>query len=257
MKLAITALASVSALAFATAASAKDYYATVSGGISLLSDSDNDGAFVGDFTTGAGTTIASGTVLPDGTPVGWTTDFDNGYAINGAIGKGYGPFRAELEIGYQQNDVGSHAGVAAGGIDLSAEDAGVLVTGSGNLGTSVADLVAAGEGDVSTLFVMANLIYDVETPGPLTPYIGGGIGVGFVDVEYAPSGVGIIDDSATTFAYQVKAGLAYELTPLTDLFVGYRYRATTDAEVEATLFSADFDIENSASVIEAGITVGF
>ena len=53
------------------------------------------------------------------------------------------------------------------------------------------------------------------------------------------------------------AGVAYEVTPSTELFAGYRYRATTDVEVEATLFSADFDIENSASIIEAGLRFNF
>ena len=253
-----TAILAIAPIAlFAGAANAQSTYVSVSGGVSLLGDSDNEGAFVGAFTTGEGTTIPAGTVLPDGTPVGWTTDFDTGWSVNGALGKDFGMFRGELEVGYQANNVGSHAGVSAAGIPLDAEDAGVLVTGASNLGVSVGNLVAAGEGDLSTFFVMANAIYDVETGGPITPYIGGGIGVGFVNVEYAPSATTIIDDNATTFAYQAMAGIAYEMSPQTTVFAGYRYRATLDAEVDASLFSASFDVENRSSIVEAGIRWSF
>lgn len=249
------------ALAAMTAASgaayAEDYYVSLSGGVSLLSDSDNDGAFDGAFTTGEGTAIPAGTVLPDGTPVGWTTDFDTGYAFGGAIGKKFGALRGEVEVAYQSNKVASHAGVEAASIALDGEDAGVLITGSPNLGVSVGDLVADGRGDVSNLFVMANLFYDFDMGGLVTPFIGAGAGVGFVDVDYSPSGVAVIQDDATAFAYQAIAGLAYEVSPSIDLTLAYRYRATTDVSVEADLFAADFDIENSASVVEAGLRVRF
>ncbi len=247
----------VMAAGAASAQEDRGYYVAFSGGVSLLGDSQNDGAFDGDFTTGAGTTIPAGTVLPDGTDVGWDTDFDTGYAFAGAIGRRYGPFRGELEIAYQDNDIGSHANVAAAGIALDGEDAGVLITGSPNIGVTVGDLVADGQGDVSSLFVMANILYDFRTGGRLTPYIGGGAGVGFVDVNYTPSAVAIIQDEATAFAYQALAGVAYAVSPKLSLTAGYRYRATTDVDVEADLFAADFEIENSTSIIEAGLRLAF
>ena len=104
---------------------------------------------------------------------------------------------------------------------------------------------------------MANAIIDFDNSSPFTPYVGGGVGVGFVDVNYAPSATTIIDDSSTQFAYQVMGGVEYEISPKTSLFAGYRYRATSDAEVNASLFSAAFDVENSASVVEAGLRVRF
>ena len=171
-------------------------YVTLSGGVSLLMDSENEGAFNGAFTTGEGTTIPSGVVLPDGTPVGWTTDFDTGYSIGAAIGRRYGAIRGELEVAWQRNGVETHYDVVAGGIPLADEDAGVLITGSSNIGASVADVVSAGEGNVRTIFVMANAIYDFRNSSSVTPYIGAGAGVGFVDVNFAPSGVTIIDDNA-------------------------------------------------------------
>jgi opacity protein-like surface antigen len=254
----LTASASAGVIALVGAAYAQDTYVSVSGGGSFLMDSDNEGSFVGDFTTGAGTTVPFGAVLPDGTDVGWTTEFDTGWTVNGALGRDFGFLRGEIEVGYQSNGVDTHAGVSAGGIALDNEDAAVLISGQAtNLGVTVGDLVAAGEGDVKTVFVMANAIAAFDNASPFTPYIGGGVGAGFVDVFYAPSATTIIDDDSTALAYQVKAGIEYEFSPSTSLFAGYRYRATTDVEVDASLFDAQFDIENRASIVEAGVRLAF
>jgi opacity protein-like surface antigen len=253
-------LALAGLLVSAGAASAQDnsdWYVSLSGGVSLLNDSDNAGAFDGAFTTGEGTTIPAGTVLPDGTSVGWTTDFDRGYALAGAIGRRYGAFRGEVEVAYQNNNVGSHTNVLVGGGAIGTEDAGVLVTGSGNLGVSVADLVADGQGGVETIFVMANAFVDIDTGTALTPYLGAGVGVGFVDVNFSPSAVTIIDDTSTEFAWQAMAGAAYQVSPSTEFYVGYRYRSTSDAGVAASLFSANLDVENTTSIIEGGIRFSF
>lgn len=249
--------ASVAGLALAAPANADDTYVAISGGAVFAQDSDNVGAFNTDFTTGAGTTIPGGTVLPAGTSVGWTTEFDVGYAVQGAFGRRYGPFRGEVEVGYQINKVDTHVGVAVGGGAIGTEDAGVLITGSPNIGASVADVVADGQGDLGTIFAMVNGYYDFENASPLTPYVGAGVGVGFVDVEYRPSGVNIIDDDATVFAYQAMAGASLEVGPGTEIYAGYRYRATTGVEVDAVLFDATFDVDNRAHIAEAGIRYSF
>lgn len=228
-------------------------YLAISGGASMLRDSDNAGAFNGAFTTGAGTTIPAGTVLPDGTEVGWMTKFNTGFAISAAYGRRYGPFRGEMELVWQRNNVDTHVNVAAAGIPLGGEDAGILITGSPNLGVNVADLVADGQGDVRTIFIMANAIYDFRNQSPLTPYVGGGVGAGFTKVDYSPSGVGVIDDRSTQFAWQVTAGVSWAVAPTAEIYAGYRYRATSDVSVKADLFSADFDIQNRASIVEGGL----
>ncbi|MEO0398554.1 MAG: P44/Msp2 family outer membrane protein [Pseudomonadota bacterium] len=254
----IALIVAVSTTLGATAAHAGDPYVLVTGALVFQNDSDNIGAFDGAFSTGPGTAISAGTVLPDGTPVGWNTEFDTGYAVSGAIGKYYGPFRAEIEVAYQNVGVETHTGVSAAGIDLSAEDAGVLVSGApANLGVSVADLVADGQGQIDTIFVMANVLYEFGMAGPLKPYIGGGIGIGFADVNYSPSAVGIIDDGSTEFAYQAMVGFAYTVAPRADVVLGYRYRATNDVGIEASLFDADFEVENRASMAEAGLRIRF
>ncbi|MGF1455614.1 MAG: outer membrane protein [Alphaproteobacteria bacterium] len=236
-----------------------DPYVSFSAGASFLRDSDNDGAFVGDFETGEGTTIAAGTILPDGTPVGWTTEFDTGYALAAAAGVTLLPnIRGELEIAFQSNNVETHNGVVAGGIPLAGEDAAVLITGASALGISVGDLVADGQGSVDTLFVMANGYYDFgDESWYLRPYVGAGIGIGFVDVDYSPSNTVIVDDDQTAFAYQAMAGVTAQVSPMIDVFGGYRYRATTDVETDVSLFNASLDIENEAHILEGGIRFKF
>ena len=256
-KFVVSTISLMSFVSWSGVAYAEGYYISLSGGVSMLSDSQNEGSFIGDFTTGEGTAVPAGAVLPGGTSVGWDTSFDTGYSISGAIGRKYNFFRGEMEVAYQTNGVESHSNVVAGGIDLDTEDAGVLITGSSNIGTSVGVLVDDGQGDVSTVFVMANIFYDVDLGGRIKPYIGGGVGAGFVDVDYYPSGVVIIQDNSTAFAYQAMAGVAYAVAPSVDLILGYRYRATSDVNVSADLFSADFDVENSASVVEAGLRFTF
>jgi opacity protein-like surface antigen len=239
------------------AASAQDYYAAFSVGAVDLDDSDNSGAFSSDFTTGEGTTIPAGVVLPEGTPVGWTTAFDDGSSLSAALGRRFGAWRGEIELSRQSNDVETHSGVEAGGIPLDGEDAGVLITGSPNLGVSVGDLVDDGQGSVETTFLFANGFYDFNTGGPITPYIGAGIGVGMVDVDYSPSGVEIVNDDATVFAYQLIGGAAFDVTERIALFAQARYRATEDVETEVALFDANLDIENRATLIEAGVRFRF
>ncbi|MBY0568491.1 MAG: outer membrane beta-barrel protein [Hyphomonadaceae bacterium] len=241
----------------ASPAVAQDYYGSVSLGASWLDDSDNSGALTSDFTTGAGTTIPAGTVLPSGTGLGWTTEFDEGYALSAAIGRRFGPFRGELELAYQDNDVDTHNGVTVGGGNIDAEDAGVLITGSPNLGVTVGELVDDGQGSVDTTFLFANGYYDFTPVGPVTPYIGAGVGVGFVNVDYSPSGVTIVDDDATVFAYQLIGGASFDISERTALFAQYRYRATEDVETDVSLFDANLDIENRASIIEAGVRFRF
>lgn len=250
--------ASIAAVMLGVPAAAQDYYGSVSVGGGFLNDSDNSGAFTSDFLTGTGTTIPNNTPLPAGTGVGWTTEFDTGYAVSAAIGRRFGnAWRGEIELSHQSNDVDTHNNVQAAGIPLDNEDVGVLISGAPQQGATVGAVVADGQGAVDTTFLMANLYYDLAQMGPLTPYIGAGIGAGMVNVEYAPSGIGIVDDDDTIFAYQVMAGASYDLSERMALFAQYRYRATSDVEIDVDLFPAKLEIENRASVIEAGVRFMF
>lgn len=251
-------VAAIAAALTAAPAAAQDYYGSISLGGVMLNDSDNRGSFSSDFLTGTGTTIPNNTPLPAGTSVGWTTEFDTGYTLSAALGRRFdNGLRGEIELAYQSNDVDTHNNVQAAGIPLDNQDVGVLISGAPQQGATVGEIVANGRGSVETTFLMANVYYDFNQYGALTPYVGAGVGAGFVNVEYAPSGVGIVDDDDIVLAYQLVAGASYEINDRTALFAQYRYRATADVETNVDLFPATLDVENRASVIEAGLRFNF
>lgn len=234
-------------------------YASLGGGAGFGSDISNGGAFTDDFTTGTGTTIPGGTVIGSGTGLGWETELGTGYAIFGALGYAMdNGLRFEAEFAYRDNSINSHSGVAVGGGVIDSEDAGVLITGSDNLGVSVGDLVADGQGDVTSWSVMGNLFYDFKTANAsIVPYLGVGIGYAEVDSKYAPSGVGILDDKDRGFAFQIMGGIAYALSDTTHLFVGYRYFQADDPTNGVDLIPASLKGEYKTHSVEAGLRFFF
>lgn len=153
-----------------------------------------------------------------------TIDLDTGYLVTGAVGRAFGNFRAEGEILYIQNDISSVSGP------------GLSVTPSG---------------DISNLAFMVNGYFDVNTNSKWLPFIGGGIGGADVSInDSAVVSALSVDDSATVFAYQFKAGVAYQFTDTLVGTVGYRYFGTADVDI----FNAtNMQIHN----IEAGLRFRF
>ena len=239
------------ALALSSSAALADGF-YVSGTLSYnnMGDTKNDGAFTREFITGPGTTIPAGVALPAGTDVGWDTDVDNGVGANLALGWRAGQMRFEAEYAYASHDVDRHFNVSAAGIALGSEDAGVLVSGApGNLGISVADLVADAKGDFKADYLFFNAFYDFDTGWTLNPYLGAGIGNAWVDVDYSPSDVAIIDDDDSVLANQFNEQLEF--------FGGLRWRQTEDLDVNSTLLPANFEIENESWLAEAGVRWSF
>ena len=250
----------VAALAMATAvagtAMAQEWYVGGTIGYVQQNDSDNSGR-TGAFTTGNlgdGSTLA----VEEGTSYGWTTEFDSGFAVSAEAGLFYGSnLRSGVEIVYSQSDVDTHNTVTLAGGSIDAVDAAALAGAPDPLGVSVGDLVADGQGEVSSIAVYANAYYDFDTGTQFRPYVGAGIGFADVDVEYAPSGVGIIDDGETKFAYQLKAGASFAATDQVEVYGEYAYRATEDIEVNNDLFPGTLEIENQANTFAVGVRYRF
>ncbi|MEL7480473.1 MAG: outer membrane beta-barrel protein [Pseudomonadota bacterium] len=244
------------ALAMTGAAVAQDWYVGGSAGVNFQTDSDNEGE-TGAFTTGNlgdGSTLA----VAAGTDYGWTTEFDPGFVVSGEVGIRFSNgLRAGVEVSYTDSNVETHTDVTLGGDPIGALDAATLAGSPDPLGVSIADLVADGQGDISSIGVFANAYYDFNSGGRLQPYIGGGIGFADVDVEYAPSGVGIIDDGETKFAYQIKAGATVKVTEQVDAYTEYAFRATDDIETDNVLFPGTLDIENRQNLLMFGLRYTF
>lgn len=139
-----------------------------------------------------------------GVPVTLTVSTDVGYALGvfGGYDLGNG-FRVGGELAYRRN-----------GLDKQSA-----------LGTSVKM-----QGDVSSLALMANGIYGFSPGGSAwDPYIGAGLGVArFSFIDAAPVGSPPESDDDTVFAYQLIAGLGYELSPTLSIFADYRLFGTSN-----------------------------
>ena len=243
-------------VAAASHANAQQWY--VGGTIALAqqNDSDNSGQ-TGAFTTG---NLGDGSTLDvaDGTAYGWSTEFDSGFAIAAEAGLKYANnFRSGVELVYTQSDVDTHSNVTLGGGSIDALDAAALAGAPDPLGVSVGDLVADGRGEISSTALFANVYYDFGTQSPFSPYLGVGIGFADVSVEYAPSGVGIIDDGETKFAYQIKAGASYAINTAFEVYGEYAFRATDDIAVSNDLFPGTLDIENQSNNFAVGVRYTF
>lgn len=179
-----------------------------------------------------------------GFPTGITSsrDLKDDIVFGGAIGAYlYGQaLRGEVELGFQNFDV----------------DGTTLSGGGGALAVPL-------EGDVEAMTLMLNLWYDFDTGTRLKPYVGGGVGVGFVDLDTSvpgiPLNIGAIGDS-TSLAYQLGAGVSYAATDMIDVGLGYRYRAIDDIDAEGQLLGGLVryeDAELSSHAVQAEIRVNF
>jgi opacity protein-like surface antigen len=131
---------------------------------------------------------------------GFTGSITAGYAFGGRWGM-LSP-RLEVEAGYLDNDVDT-------------------VINSGVV-------TPAGTGDVSAFYWFANLLLDIPMSGwGFTPFIGGG--VGFADVNFNNVNVPAIggnfsyNDSDTTFAWNLTAGLSYDISRNVTFDIAYRF----------------------------------
>lgn len=189
-------------------ATSSDYYIHLRGNANFLDDAANG-------ANGVGT-------------LGNRTDFDTGFGLSGAVGRDLSRFlsgsltnfRAEAEIAYGENGIGS----------------------------------LTGNPEVRTYAYMANLYYDFQPLGhhrSVVPYIGVGIGAASLNVDGAP----LADDEDTVFAYQVRAGFAYGIRPDLSLSVGYRFFDAGDPEFAGAL--GRFDSEYRSHAVEAGLSYRF
>jgi OmpA-OmpF porin, OOP family len=137
-------------------------------------------------------------------------EFDQGWAVLATTGYGFhnSNWRIEGEFGYRNNDIDTVGGVV------------------GRTG-----------GELSSMTLMANVLYDIPVTERLTFSLGAGAGV-----EHSTFDDGLIDqDEDYNFAYQGIAGLSYAVSPRLDLTMNYRYLRTDEADYQgAHLAHTDF-----------------
>jgi len=106
------------------------------------------------------------------------------------------------------------------------------------------------------LSAMVNLLYDFDTGTPWTPYIGGGIGFGRMNVANLtlPAGFGRADDESNVIAFQGIAGISYRVLETLQVFADYRYFATDEADINTTgRAGGSVDIDYASHTVMAGL----
>ncbi len=254
-KLPITA--AITASLFASLSLAHDWYASGSASWSKAEDSANSGTFSAPFTTGTDGVNPPATI-PAGTSLGWNTEIDDGYAINGEVGKRFSNgLRGGLEVNWAENDLKSHDGLTVGGANIDAADVAILTGATVPVGTSVGTVLNNGQGQVQNLAAFANVYYDFNRGGAVQPYVGAGLGVARVEAEYRPSGVVVGKDTGVELAYQAKAGVSYAVNDNWQVFGEYAYRASEDVSMDLDLVPGTIDIENKQQTVGVGLRYRF
>lgn len=165
-----------------------------------------------------------------GIPISVTTN--TGYAIGGFAGYDFGSgFRVEGELAYRRN-----------GLDEQ----------------SVGPATAQMQGDVASLALMANGIYEFGSgASAFTPHIGAGLGVArFSLIDVGTVGSIPENDDDTVFAYQLIGGVDYELSPTLSVFADYRLFGTTNPEFTNSLGDV-IEAEYLNSTVLIGISTNF
>lgn len=105
------------------------------------------------------------------------------------------------------------------------------------------DAETAGVGDFEMHTIMANMLVDFENETRWTPYVGGGLGMGRLDIG---------GENDSNFAWQLMAGLDYapEAMPMTVWGLRYRYLGSSDYDIE-TAPATTTEVEYDAHSLEA------
>jgi opacity protein-like surface antigen len=234
------------------ALAAAQTYGGVSAGVTLPQDSPNRGQ-----TTTAIPASPTFPAIAVGTPVEWTTEFDNGYNVSLYLGHRFeGGFRVEGEFNYSRSGIDTHRGVTVGGTNIDAVDASVLTRGAA-VGSTVGTVVDSGIGSQRSYGAFANAYYDFNSGGSFQPYVGAGIGLQRVRFDYRPSNIDVGQGSDTNLAWQLMAGATYRVSPSFELFGQYNYRDAGRTTLSLDLIPADLSARSRQSVVSVGVRVPF
>ena len=150
-------------------------------------------------------------------------EFDPGFNVGGTAGMDYGTLRVEGEISYKEADVDS-----------------ITDRGTGETFRGI-------EGGIEATAFMVNLFVDLHSPGPITPYFGGGVGFAALHQSetFDDLGTFYFADDEMVFAYQAGAGLEIALNRQVSLDLAYRFFRTS----EATFTDTEMEFESHNATV--------
>lgn len=178
-------------------------------------------------------------------------DLDSAFAFGGAIGYDFGTIRADVEVSYSRSK--------ASAVTLNSVN-GSAVTLTASDRADVCDYLEAascgGSGNTFTydgararqLSAIANLWLDLPVGNGITPYAGGGVGV----IGYEVDGEG-----EARFAWQLGAGVAFDLAKKISLTADYRYRQGSGVTInDGGGYGTKLD-DVKTSTLTAGLRIRF
>jgi opacity protein-like surface antigen len=137
-----------------------------------------------------------------GTP--YTISTKLGYVVGGTVGVEWdSKLRTELELSHARWNINSLQSIAG------------PTGGDGTPGTP--SLVNV-DGSITANYLLGNIWYDVPTASPITPYLGGGLGVGWADAT------GPVNGGSSGFAWQIGVGAKIAVSDHLDFDAGYRLK---------------------------------
>lgn len=165
-------------------------------------------------------------------------DLKSAFNVSGAIGYDFGLIRADIEVAYSRNKIKALKveGINGTPVTLTAADRADVCDylevdtcgGSGNTfqfdGSKLRQLSALG-----------NIWVDIPTGSVVTPYVGGGLGIAGFELD---------GEGKARFAWQLGAGIAFNVSPSAAITLDYRHRRAKGARI------VDEDFE------DAGVRVG-
>ncbi len=119
--------------------------------------------------------------------------------------------------------VANHAFVEAGAGCRVVENMRIEVTGGYRFKASLTEAFGGIDADLETYTGFLNAFWDITNYNGFTPYIGGGVGFAHHRLTGMTLPVGSTDGSRTAFAYNIGAGISYDITDNLMLDVAYRY----------------------------------
>jgi len=162
---------------------------------------------------------------------------ERGFNVGGAIGYRIKGFRVEASVDYLRANVNK---VEVLGETYNSRKHSYLLTG------------------------MANGYYDIDLGSSVKPYIGGGVGVGHIQLDEHQGDLVETDGKygrGTTFAWNVMAGLTWSVNDRIDLLVGYRYVETLkvkmNGDVESLAVAGSFKVKMTANELRFGLRYNF
>ncbi|OWK29898.1 outer membrane protein [Sphingomonas mucosissima] len=190
-------------------------YAELSVGLARVHDND-----IGYFDEG-GTFGGSGA-----RDTAWfEADLQNSATFGGALGYDFGIVRADLRVDYARSKIRSLTVKSVNGSPLTltpADGADICAYLEVDDCSVSGNTISADGSRARQLSALANLWVDIPTGSAITPYVGGGAGIGGYEVD---------GEGKARFAWQLGAGVSFDLSPSVALFGDYRFRQIQGATI--------------------------